>query len=87
MPNLEEEIINELASKMQSEMDFSILADMLVQLGWHRVNIDRFKDNRHAVDIKLWCEEHIKNPWESRGTLFVFEDQGDAVNFVFKWVN
>lgn len=85
MSNLEEEIAGELASKMQSEMDFHILSDMLVQLGWHKVHIPRYTDNHHAIDIRIWLEENVKNPWESRGTSFVFQDQGDAVNFVLKW--
>ncbi len=86
--NLEEEITKELADKMQSEMDFHILSDMLVQsCGWHKVTLSRFRDNHHAIDIRLWCEEHIKHPFESRGASFVFENQGDAINFTLKWAD
>jgi hypothetical protein len=83
---LEDQIIEELGTQMQSEIDFHILSDMLVELGWTRVIISRFQDNHHAIDIRIWCEEHIKNPYENRGTNFVFEDQGDAVNFTLRWI-
>ena len=85
MSNLEEEIASELATKMQSEIDFHILSDMLVKLGWTRVIIPRFQNNHHAIDIKIWCEEHIKYSYENRGTDFVFQDKGDAVNFSLRW--
>ncbi len=85
--NLQEEIIEELGTQMQSEMDFHILSDMLVQLGWHKVELIRFRSKEHSVDIKLWCEENIKNPWECRGSSFIFQDVGDAVNFALRWLN
>jgi hypothetical protein len=86
--NLEEEIANELATQMQSEMDFHILSDMLVQAcGWTKVTLPRFFSRHHSVDILMWCEEHVKHPYEHRSTSFVFENEGDAVNFTLKWVS
>lgn len=82
---LEEEIANELATQMQSEMDFHILSDMLVELGWYKISLDRFQNNHHAVDIKNWLEENARGFWESRGSTFVFEKEGDAVNFTLRW--
>lgn len=84
--SLQEEIIQELATEMQSEIDFNILSDMLIQLGWQRVVLPRFSSREHAVDIKLWCEDNIKNPWESRGSTFVFESDADANWFTLRWL-
>lgn len=86
MNNLEQEIANELASGMQSEMDFHILSDMLVKLGWKKVTLTRFFSRKHSVNILMWCEENIKHPFEHRGSTFVFENEGDAVNFTLKWL-
>jgi len=84
--NLVNEISKELSTQMQSEMDFEILSNMLVQsCGWHKVNLLRFKDRYHAVDIKNWLLDNAKGNWECRGSYFVFEDAGDAVNFTLKW--
>jgi len=87
MSNLEDEIVTELSTQMQSEMDFSILSDMLVQAcGWKKVTLTRFFSRKHAINILMWCEEHIKHPFEHRGSTFVFENEGDAINFTLKWL-
>jgi hypothetical protein len=84
--NLEEQIVSELSEQMSSAMDFVILSDVLViACGWHKVELERFKNNRHAVDIANWCHDTIKNEWKRNGCHFVFEDLGDAVNFTLKW--
>lgn len=85
--NLEEEITQELATQMQSKIDFEILSDMLVKAcGWKKVTLTRFFSRKHSVNILIWCEEHIKHPFEHRGSSFVFQDEGDAVNFTLKWL-
>ena len=84
--NLEEQILDELSEKMHSSIDFEILTDVLVKsCGWHRVDLEKFRNNNHAVDITTWCHDNIKNEWKRNGSHFIFEDTGDAVNFSFKW--
>jgi len=85
--NMQDEILDELAEKMHSAIDFEILTDILVKsCGWHRIELDRFRDNREAVDIANWCHDTVKNKWKRMGCHFVFEDQGDAVNFTLRWL-
>lgn len=83
--NLEQEILDELGTQMQSEIDKEILWGMLEGLGWTRVMLDRFRDNKHAVDISYWLEENIKNPFERNGRDFIFEDSQDAMLFILRW--
>ena len=84
---MQDEILDELGTQMQSAMDFEILTDILVKsCGWHRIELDRFQSNRQAVDIANWCHDTVKNKWKRMGCHFVFEDQGDAVNFTLKWL-
>ena len=85
MKNLEKEILDELGTKMQSEIDREILWGMLVGMGWRRVMLDRFTDNNHAVDITHWLEANCKNPFERSGADFIFESEIDAVNFTLRW--
>lgn len=85
MPNLEKEIIEELGTKMQSEIDREILWGMLKGMGWTRVMIDRFQDNKHAVDITYWLKEHCQGAYERSGADFIFENDRDAINFILKW--
>ena len=85
--SMQDEILEELGEKMHSAMDFEILTDILVNAcGWHGVELDSFRDNRQAVDIANWCHDTLKNKWKRSGCHFVFEDQGDAVNFTLKWL-
>ena len=85
MSNLEQEILDELGTQMQSEIDREILWGMLKELGWTRVMIDRFQDNKHAVDITYWLSENCQGSYERRGSDFIFENESDAVNFILKW--
>jgi hypothetical protein len=85
MKNLEKQIIEELGTKMQSEIDREILWGMLKNMGWRRVMLDRLTDNNHAVDITYWLEANCKNPFERNGADFIFESEVDAVNFTLRW--
>ena len=85
MSNLEQEILDELGTQMQSEIDREILWGMLKGLGWTRVMIDRHRDNEHAVDITHWLKENCQGAYERRGADFIFENDGDAINFILKW--
>jgi hypothetical protein len=85
MKDIEKEILDELGTKMQSEIDREVMWGMLKNLGWRRVMLDRFTDNKHAVDITYWLEENCKNPFERSGADFIFESEVDAVNFTLRW--
>ena len=84
--SMQDEILEELDSQMHSAIDFEILTDVLVKsCGWHRVSLERFRDNRHAVNITTWCQDNVKNQWKRNGCHFIFENTGDAVVFTLKW--
>ena len=83
--NLEKEIIEELGTQMQSEIDKEILWGMLEGLGWTRVLLPRFDSREHSVDVVMWLEANCKNPYERKGSEVIFEDSVDAVNFIMRW--
>ena len=82
---LEDDMMKQAARRMAEEIDREVLWGLLVDMGWHRVMITRFTDNKHAVDISYWLEEHVKHPYERRGCDFIFENERDAVNFILRW--
>ena len=82
---LEEEIINKAGKDMAREIDREMLWGMLKDIGWRRVMLDRFTDNKHAVDITHWLAANCKNPFERSGADFIFESEVDAVNFTLRW--
>ena len=84
--NLEEQIAQEISEQQCSQIDFEILSDILVRAcGWHRIELDRFSNNKQAIDIVTWCQEKTQGEWRRTGCKFIFKEQGDAVNFVMKW--
>ena len=85
MKDLQQEILNNAGKEMAREIDREVLWGMLAQIGWRRVNLDRFTDNKHAVDITYWLEAHCNHPFERSGADFIFESEVDAVNFTLRW--
>jgi hypothetical protein len=83
---LEEEMIAKAGKEMANEIDREVLWGMLQNIGWKRVMLNRLQDNNHAVDITLWLEENIKNPFERSGRDFLFENEKDALLFILRWV-
>ena len=83
--SMQDEILEELGTQMQSEMDKEILWGMLVKLGWTRVLLPRFESREHSVDVVTWLHDNCKNPYERKGSEVIFESSVDAVNFIMRW--
>lgn len=83
--NLEEQIAEEAAKEMSAAMDFIVLADVLCRFGWTQVEIPRFVDNNHAVDIGYWLLDHCQGEYRRNGRTFLFEDSKDATMFILRW--
>jgi len=86
MKSVEQEIADKIGNDMAREIDREVLWGMLKGIGWTRVMLDRLQDNKHAIDITIWLEENIKNPFERNGRDFIFEDPKDATMFILRWV-
>ena len=83
--NLQDQIAEELASGMQSSIDFEILADVLCRFGWHKVDLETFHSREHSVDVVTWVQDNARGDWKRNGRHFIFENIGDAVNFTMRW--
>jgi hypothetical protein len=83
--NTQDAILEELGTKMQSQIDREILWGLLIGMGWTRVTLSRFTDNHHAIDISYWLDEHVKTPVEREGADFIFENSRDALMFILRW--
>ena len=84
--NIEEALSNKLAKEISDEIDREILWELLIGMGWHRVEIGRQQDNNHAVDITCWLMENIKHHYKRNGRDFLFLDERDATLFILRWV-
>lgn len=80
-----EEQITAIARQMANEIDFQVLSTVFIREGWTQVTLDRFTNNKNAIDIADWAEEHCRDNYIKHSTTYVFKDPGDAVMFTLKW--
>jgi hypothetical protein len=83
--NLEEEIKNNLAQEITQHIDFEVMLGVLESCGWHVVKLPSLLNRKRSIDILEWCESNSRSRYKHQGSTFVFEDQGDAVNFILRW--
>jgi hypothetical protein len=82
-----EEMMDILSKEIQKEIDDSIMIDLYTTDGWIKVELKRFNDRYHAIDIQIWCDENIaEHEYASFGSTFVFKNSADAEWFTLKWV-
>jgi hypothetical protein len=80
--NISEEIVNQVANQMAKDIDSLVL---MSALGWTSVKLDRFRNNKEAVDITLWLEQNCTGEWKNLSTRYIFEKKKDAEWFILRW--
>ena len=83
---LKEDILDDIAKQMAKEMDWTILADVLVDTGWTSVQLTRFRNNEEAVDIAEWLEKNCTDEWKNLQTRYIFKKKKDAEWFSLRWL-
>lgn len=84
--NIEQEIAADMAEEIAKEIDFGILATLLVENGWTTVEVDHYTSNENAIDIADWAETNCKGKHIKHGRKYVFELKADAEWFTIKWI-
>lgn len=85
MGTMQQEFEDYLATEMSRSMDFEILADVMTRFGWHLVELDRYRNNMHAVDVRAWVLENCQGEHRSHGASWLFKESADAVLFKLRW--
>jgi hypothetical protein len=80
---LQDQILTNIAKQMQEQIDLDIMMDIL---DWTKIEIDRFIDNYHAIDIREWLEKNCTGAYKAYGRNFYFQNEKDAVWFSLKWM-
>jgi hypothetical protein len=65
--------------------DYVAFADLMQEHGWYKIDLDRYTDNYHAIDIREWVHDHCLGKYNSFGRHWVFENSADAVLFKLRW--
>lgn len=82
----DKDLEGELAKVLQEEIDWEIMTDMMVTLGWVKVNLNHFKDRYQSIDIQEWLNANCKGHYMNRSTMFIFQKAEDAEWFSLKWL-
>jgi hypothetical protein len=83
---LTEDILDDISNSIAKEMDWHIIADVLVSSGWTNIQIKRFRNNQEAVDINLWLEQNCTGEWKNLATRYIFKQKQDAEWFSLRWL-
>ena len=84
--NIEQDIINRAGKRMSDEIDFHILSEMLIELGWTKIVLKPMTQETGQV-LDTWVEKHVKGPFETMGLVWLFQDSKDATMFILRWVS
>ena len=82
---LKEDILDEITKDYAKKIDWDIVADCLVDVGWTNVKLNRFHSNEEAVDINIWLEENCTGEWKNLSTRYIFKKKQDAEWFILRW--
>lgn len=82
---LEDQIMERATKEIADQIDFDVLASLLSECGWTKVELPRFSDRFHAIDIDIWTQKYITHQVKNLGSTFVFENPKDASHFILKW--
>jgi len=83
---LKEDILDDISNSIAKDMDWHIIADVLVSTGWTSIQIKRFRNNEEAVDINLWLEQNCTGEWKNLSTRYIFKKKQDAEWFSLRWL-
>lgn len=86
--DLESTLKDELAKSIAEEIDNQIVKTIefehLVSIGWTKVELSRFNNMMHAVDINEWVDENC-GLHDRLGSTYIFKEAKDATWFRMRW--
>lgn len=83
--NIENEIADDLAKELQETIDWELMVDMMVAVGWTKVTLPKFFACGITLDMNNWLHRECKRHWRHRSGVWVFEDKNEAMLFKLTW--
>ncbi len=82
---LEVQYADRAAKEMAEEIDWELISDMMVALGWTKVTLPRFRVSGATLDMNNWMHNECRYHWKHRANIWVFESQEEAALFKLTW--
>jgi hypothetical protein len=79
------ELIAQLSDDLAKSIDFSIIAQMLVDSGWLSV-VTPHQVNHRTPGMAEWMEENCQGKYQYHDQTFLFEDARDISMFTLRWL-
>lgn len=83
--DLQAAILEQNANQLAEEIDAEILRGMLVGMGWHEVKL-WVMTHEQGQEIDDWTKDHVKGKMWTRGLIWLFENEQDAMWFKLRWL-
>ena len=84
MKDLREEYLEFLGREMQESMDFDIVCDTLISLGWTRFDVE-YDQVQPWVAVKDWAGSNFEGEHREHAGVWLIENKKDATMFALKW--
>lgn len=83
--SIEDDMMSNMSKAIAAEIDFEILSNMLVGMGWSKVVLSpmSFEDSR---DVDIWTATQLKGKFHTMGLVWIFERPDDANWFALRWL-
>lgn len=79
------EIANRFAAQLAKEIDWELIADMLVADGWTKAEIVPFSRPELQRCVLEWVRTNVQGHYQNFETQYVFQNEKDALMFMLKW--
>lgn len=76
----------EFSKILQEEIDWEIMCDMLVHLGWHKTKYEPYVTETIAKEMKDWLKENCKGHHQFRAGTALFDNEQDLIMFKLRWL-
>jgi hypothetical protein len=83
--SIQDKIIRDASEKLRNTIDYNLLATMLVDAGWTRIDVE-YKPPTHTwIEMKTWAEENCPKEHQEHMGIWLFKSKKDATIFSLKW--
>lgn len=83
---MEDNLCAKMSQQLAEEIDWELISDMLVSVGWTKITLPEFWDGRRpTLDMNNWMHNECRHHWKHRGETWVFESQEEAALFRLTW--
>lgn len=83
---LQEQYLESAARQLADEMDAEVMRSMLIECGWHEVKL-WVMTHEQGRELDEWVKDNIQGGFWTRGLIWLFKEDRDAMWFKLRWLS